>query len=307
MADVENNCYNADGVNAESVTSRRCFKVGVTFIAAFSIGFVATSMATSTTTEPIDLVGASMQRVGLSPQILNDLGNSPFVKPALIAIEAVNRQTQTGRDVSMQAVRAAVAEMPEPAQAEVAKTEKRVEEKVLELAKTMPGIVAPTGFFDPWGFSSRCSLGTLLFTREAELKHGRIGMIASLGLIVGEKVSPLLGAPSKAATAMLGETPLGQFWPAVFLIVSIPEVLRKEYSYSKVKKFKWWEINQDEKVEMPAGVIPGDYGFDPLGLAPKDPAKFLEIQNKELANGRLAMLATAGIVVQEWLTNQKVF
>jgi len=307
MASLESRYYNADGADEGSLTSRRWFKVGVTFIAAFTVGFVATSISTSNTTEPIDLVGANMQRIGVSPQVLNALGDSPFKKPALLAIEAVNRQTQTGRDVSMQAVRAAVAEMPEPAQAEVARTEKKVTEKVLELAKSMPGIVAPTGFFDPWGFSSRCSLGTLLFTREAELKHGRIGMIASLGLVVGEKLSPLLGAPSKPATEILEETPLGQFWPAVFLIVAIPEVVRSEYSYSKVKKFKWWEINEDEKVEMPAGVIPGDYGFDPLGLKPTDAAKFLEVQNKELNNGRLAMLATAGIVVQEWITHQKVF
>lgn len=41
---------------------------------------------------------------------------------------------------------------------------------------------------------------------------------------------------------------------------------------------------------------PGDFGFDPLGLYPKDSAKQKEIQLKELKNGRLAMIAIGGMV-----------
>merc|ERR1712146_646817 len=43
---------------------------------------------------------------------------------------------------------------------------------------------------------------------------------------------------------------------------------------------------------------PGSLGFDPLGLYPKDKAGQLSIRNKELNNGRLAMLATAGFVLR---------
>ena len=32
--------------------------------------------------------------------------------------------------------------------------------------------------------------------------------------------------------------------------------------------------------------LPGDLGFDPMGLKPKDEAGFLAMQNKELNNGR---------------------
>ena len=50
--------------------------------------------------------------------------------------------------------------------------------------------------------------------------------------------------------------------------------------------------------------VPGDIGFDPLGLKPTDPAEFKEMQTKELQNGRLAMLAAAGFLAQEAVTGE---
>merc|ERR1711990_381850 len=44
---------------------------------------------------------------------------------------------------------------------------------------------------------------------------------------------------------------------------------------------------------------PGDLAFDPLGLAPEDPAEFRIMQEKELSHGRLGMLAAAGFMAQE--------
>lgn len=41
---------------------------------------------------------------------------------------------------------------------------------------------------------------------------------------------------------------------------------------------------------------PGDWGFDPFGLYPTDPAKQKEMQLKELKNGRLAMVAIGGMI-----------
>jgi len=52
------------------------------------------------------------------------------------------------------------------------------------------------------------------------------------------------------------------------------------------------------------GYYPGDIGFDPLGLKPSSPKEFEEMQTKELQNGRLAMLAAAGMCAQE-LVNGK--
>merc|ERR1719324_1523765 len=50
------------------------------------------------------------------------------------------------------------------------------------------------------------------------------------------------------------------------------------------------------------GYIPGDLGFDPLGLKPTDPAELRVMQEKELSHGRLGMLAAAGFMAQEAVT-----
>jgi hypothetical protein len=47
------------------------------------------------------------------------------------------------------------------------------------------------------------------------------------------------------------------------------------------------------------GYVPGQIGFDPLGIAPEDPAEFRVMQEKELAHARLAMIAAAGFLSQE--------
>jgi len=244
--------------------------------------------------------------MGMSPlasaEVLNGLGDSPFKKPAILAIEAVNSDIRA-RDVSMMAVRTAMSYL-EPEEKEKLAA---MGSKVQELAKKMPGITQPMDYFDPVGFSTKCSLGTLLFWREAELKHGRLGMLASLGIIMGEKFGPLLGAKSVPAAIALKDTPMGNFWFAVLLVVSFPEIAKpaSSYSYEKVAGGKWWEA--DAEATMPSDMIPGDYGWDPLGLKPKNAKDWLDVQNKELNNGRLAMLAAAGIIAQELLDGRKVF
>merc|ERR1712048_530174 len=49
------------------------------------------------------------------------------------------------------------------------------------------GQVAPLGFFDPVGLSAKIDEDKLLFYREAEVKNGRVCMVATLGIVVQEK------------------------------------------------------------------------------------------------------------------------
>jgi hypothetical protein len=52
---------------------------------------------------------------------------------------------------------------------------------------------------------------------------------------------------------------------------------------------------------------PGDLRFDPLGLKPTDDKEFESMVNKELNNGRLAMIAAMGMIVQEQVTHATLF
>ena len=68
-----------------------------------------------------------------------------------------------------------------------------------------------------------------------------------------------------------------------------------------------WVEPEVEIRSLRENYTPGDLGFDPLGLLPKDEAGILAMKNKELNNGRLAMIAVAGMTVQELVTGDKLF
>eukprot|EP00964_Phaeocystis_antarctica_P090973 scaffold58283_cov41-Phaeocystis_antarctica.AAC.7 len=165
--------------------------------------------------------------------------------------------------------------------------------------KTMPGVTGPLGYFDPLGFCAEASEGKVRFYREVELKHGRVAMLASLGFLVGESFHPLWGGevdvPSYIA---FQETPLQPFWPAVVFIIAVPEVF-SVFTFESPVGGEQWAIRADHEA--------GDFQFDPLGLKPEGAAELLEMQNKELNNGRLAMIAAAGMIGQELATGNKLF
>lgn len=48
--------------------------------------------------------------------------------------------------------------------------------------------------------------------------------------------------------------------------------------------------------------LPGDYGFDPLGLYPSDEEGQRRMQLCEIKHGRLAMLAVTGFAFQEYVS-----
>ena len=94
-------------------------------------------------------------------------------------------------------------------------------------AESMPGVLAPMGFFDPLGFCSADDIteGKIKFYREVELKHGRVGMLAALGFLVGENFHPLFGGDIDVpAYLAFQQTPLQTFWPAVVFAIAVPEI-----------------------------------------------------------------------------------
>jgi|ERR1712228_330550 len=173
-------------------------------------------------------------------------------------------------------------------------------DKPLFDVRTLPGITAPLGFFDPFGFTEGASEGKIRFYREVELKHGRVGMLAAVGFLVGENFHPLWGGnidvPSYLA---FQETPLQTFWPAVTFVIAIAEVF-SVFSFNTPFGGEPWSMRSDHE--------PGNLGFDPAGLKPAGGAQLLDMQNAELNNGRLAMLAAAGMIFQEtFVTHAKLF
>lgn len=136
--------------------------------------------------------------------------------------------------------------------------------------------------FDPIGFSERAP-EWLNWFREAELKHGRQAMLATVGLVVpefvripGEQFS-FEAVPNviDAHDALL-DTSMKQ----ILLWVSLAEVMTLG-ALSNMNEFDR---------------APGDYSFDPMGMKPSDPEKLKEMQLKELKNGRLAMIALGGMI-----------
>merc|ERR1712187_23203 len=128
------------------------------------------------------------------------------------------------RDISMKAKAQLMDEVSKMDSATKAKLLKVRAEMVLK-KEEMAGATAPLGFWDPLGFSTECSAGRLLFYREAELKHGRVGMIATLGMIIGEKFHPLFGGQlAVPAYNAFFQTSMATFWAAAAFAVAIPEI-----------------------------------------------------------------------------------
>ena len=167
---------------------------------------------------------------------------------------------------------------------------------------TIPGALDPVGLFDPLGLGAKADEKTLKRYREAELTHGRVAMLAVVGFLVGEAVegsSFLFDAQiTGPAISHLAQVP-PLFWVLLTTAIGAAEQKRAEIG---------WVEPENVPVAQPGllrdSYIPGDLGFDPLGLKPSDAEELQVLQTKELQNGRLAMLGAAGFLAQE-LTDGK--
>lgn len=154
--------------------------------------------------------------------------------------------------------------------------------------ENLKGYVGDVGF-DPLRFSDFVPMD---FLREAEIKHGRICMLAWLGFVsvdVGFRIYPFPevyeGLSSVTAhDALVEQGAMSQ----IFLWCGLAEVI------GTVAVLQMLEGSGRE---------PGDYGLDPLGfLKGKTEEEANEMKLREIKNGRLAMLAFSGVVTQAVLT-----
>jgi len=160
-------------------------------------------------------------------------------------------------------------------------------ERPIALDGTLAGDVG----FDPIGFAKTNK--DLLNYREAEIKHARLAMLAAAGWPLSElwdkKLAAAFSLPSMLGDDDRAPSPLNggldkisiKYWIACLLLASAVDI------------FGIFQKSNDN-------YFPGNLGFDPLGLYPKDEAGKKEMQLKEIKNGRLAMLAVTGFAVQEF-------
>jgi len=153
----------------------------------------------------------------------------------------------------------------------------------------LEGYVGDVGF-DPLRFSDFASMD---FLREAELKHGRICMLAWTGFVavdMGARIYPLPEAYEgltsvTAHDALVQQGAMSQIflWCGVFETVASISLIQMMYEDS--------------------GRAPGDFGLDPLGfLNGKSDEEVDRMKLREIKNGRLAMLAFSAVVTQSVLT-----
>ena len=153
----------------------------------------------------------------------------------------------------------------------------------MAFAEGLPGNAGPElKNFDPLKFSEKSPEWVPWF-REAELKHGRVAMLATLGWVavdLGFTLPNHSGSSLAAHNTAVSSGAMIQIllWIGLLEIISVPAI-------------------------KTAGRAPGDFSFDPLGFG-KDAKKLEVLKVNELKNGRLAMMAFSGIVTQAALTGK---
>ena len=151
----------------------------------------------------------------------------------------------------------------------------------LPAAPALDGTMAGDKGFDPLLLSNTVPLK---WAREAELKHARICMLAVVGWVTVDLGFTVPYAPQVSSLAAHDAA----VDKGVFLGLLIPIALVEVLAGIP----KCFQIMNE-----PDASPGGDYKFDPLGIGAS-----AEMQEKEISNGRLAMLAFSGIVTQAALT-----
>jgi len=166
----------------------------------------------------------------------------------------------------------------------------------------MEGVGPETGgrLFDPLKFTEYGSDKTLAWFRAAELKHGRVCMLASLGIAYTCSGGPLFGgniALDGTTFASLGSDPWAAFAAVpqsgklqMLIVIGLMEF------HSELTKPHYLSGGVPGKI-----IVGGQPLFDPFGLLDKlTPEQKSKKLTSELKNGRLAMLGVASFFAAHW-------
>ena len=155
--------------------------------------------------------------------------------------------------------------------------------------KNTNGLIGSVGF-DPLGFSDTWDVKWL---QEAEIKHGRVAMLATVGFVTSEFVQ--LPIFKDLAVADSNDAPSAVGVSAMMQIIFFAGC--EEWRTNKGK------ITMADMFEDPDRV-PGDLGFATNRLEGKSEAEVTKLKLQELKNGRLAMLAIGGMIHHNFVTGE---
>ena len=150
------------------------------------------------------------------------------------------------------------------------------------------GSTKPLGYFDPMQLTSNSNEEVVKYVREGELQHGRVAMLAFLSLMFSEMSTGQLGINLLSSESFMMQFP---FW----FSVGVSEFARMSAGWQNpfVKDGKPFKLKENYQPGNVLNLTEEKYSEDLL--------------NKELNNGRLAMLGTLGIVEQEIVNGHPVF
>lgn len=154
----------------------------------------------------------------------------------------------------------------------------------LEAPPQLDGSMAGDVGFDPLGLSSYYSLD---YMREAEIKHGRVCMLATLGYATVDAGVLAPGAP-KVSSVMAHDTCVKS---GHMLMLLFTVAIFESLSYTAI-------------AEMMSGASdrkPGDYGIGWKFCKPGDTETQERYALAEITHGRAAMMGFAGMVTQSAL------
>jgi hypothetical protein len=126
------------------------------------------------------------------------------------------------------------------------------------------------------------------FLREAELKHGRLAMMATVILPTLEMFTDEPGIHQF------------QHLPDLAQVGLVAMMLAGEFG----TMFRNWKDPRDKPFTLKEDVQPGDMG---LGLWDPSNPETLTRMDQELNHGRLAVIGALGMMVQELVTQQPLF
>ena len=126
------------------------------------------------------------------------------------------------------------------------------------------------------------------FFRDAEVKHGRIAMLAALGLPTAELVH---GRLAEALDL-----------PSLLVDGKFPSLVNGGLSQTPIPYFLLANVAGSAMFEL-MNVTK----WDPLNLSSPDQLKQAQWELAELKNGRLAMMAVPLYVIQELITGKSLF